>query len=108
MRYGLPQARQPILEQVVGGTLSHALYGCFFTDSATDDNKWNIQTTLGQQTQGTQGIKLWQGIVGENHVEPLMQVGEVVRLGLDPLPVRLEPCPASILYPKGRVRGARL
>ena len=104
MRYGLPQARQPILEEVVGSALSHTFYGRFFTNGAAHDNEGNIQTTLGQQTQRTQGIKLWQGIVGENHVDSLMQIGEVVWLSLDPLPVRLKPRPAQFMQHEFGVR----
>src|SRR5215831_15507108 len=106
MRHGLPQARQPVFEEIVGSALPHTLYGRFLADSAADDNEWNIQTTLCQQTQRPQSVKLWQGIVGENHVEPLMQVGEVVSLGLDPLPVRLKPRLAEFMQHEVGVRRA--
>jgi hypothetical protein len=43
------------------------------------------------------GVKLWQGIVRKDHVESLLQVIEVLRLGFHPRPVRLKPRPAEFM-----------
>ena len=78
LSYGLPQARQPVLEQVVGGPILHAFHRRFLADAAGHNNEGNIQAALLQQLQRTVRVKVRQGVIREDEANFRIQVREVV------------------------------
>ena len=80
----LPQARQAVLEQVIGRALLHDLHRHFLADAAGNHNEGDIQLALLEQVQGGQGVELRQGIIGDDQVQPGVQGPQVSRGGYPP------------------------
>ena len=99
----LPQACQSVFQQVVGCTLLDALRRRFIPYGSGDDDERNIQPAFLQVAQRPQRVDARQVVIGENDVGRRIEVGEVLRFGLDVLPVRLEPGSAKLVQHELRV-----
>ena len=91
------QPHQPVLQKIVGGALSHGGDGDVFADEAGHHDERNVQAALLQQTQRARRVKPRQVIVGQDHGGTRVQAGQVIRLGLHPLPERVESAPPQLL-----------
>jgi hypothetical protein len=78
--YCLSQAREPVFEQVVCRALLHTLHGHFLAELPTDNDEWHIQPALLHVPQGTERVKLWQMVIGENDVQGLVYCARQQRM----------------------------
>ena len=71
----LPQACQPVFEQVIGCAVPYELYHCFIFETTSDDDERNVQSRVLQKMKRTQSIELRKAVVRDNNVERGVQVG---------------------------------
>ena len=98
MRHRRPQPRQPVLEQVIGGTLPEAFDRRLIAEGTRDHDEGDVQPALLQAVQGLQGVELGEMIIGEDDAEGRFEVGEVVGLGFHSTPVGLEAGAAEFVH----------
>ncbi len=75
----------------------HTLHGHFLAEIPTDNDKWHVKPALLHVPQGTECVELRQVVIGENDVQGLVQVGEILRFGLHALPDGGKPRPAQFV-----------
>ena len=102
------EADQAVLEEVVAGPQPQALQGDRLAHGAGDDDDGEVPAPRAHGLEGLAGGEGRQGVIGEDEVEGGLEVGEVVRLGLHPLPRGGVPGRAQVLNHHRGVRGTVL
>ena len=97
VRHRRPEPGQPVLAQVVSGSLFQTLDDCFVAEDTGDEDERHIQAAFLHQAKRTQGVEPAEVIVGKDELGGRVESGEELGLGLHPLAGRVETCTTELV-----------